>query len=370
MKGKKKDAVANSANWKGVLAAALSGQSARAVLAGIFALTMSTGTLLAAEPLRICATVPELGMLASEIGGDRVQVESFVRGTEDPHFVDARPGFIRSLSQADMYIQAGMELEIGWAPVLLKQSRNTRIQQGKPGFVDASLVISPRDVPGMEISRSMGDVHPMGSPHYLTDPTAGLLVAGLIRDRLKQIDPGSASYYQARYDNFEKMLSVKLYGPAITIHFAGRLDKLALLLHKAGYDGFLEFLKRNGMHGKLAGWLGQARALQSKYYVGDHAATWSYLSNIFGLRFLGYMEPIPGVDPTTNHLTELAKQMQGKSVYILSAAYYSPRYASFLAEKTGATILPMANQGQARAGTDTYLDFIGYNISTLLKGHG
>lgn len=340
------------------------------LIAAIFMLTAS-GALQADAEIRISATVPELEMLASEVGGKRVSVESFTRGTEDPHFVDARPSFIRALSQADMFIQVGMEMEIGWVPVLLKQARNTRIQPGQPGFVDASSVITPRNIPTTDIDRSMGDVHPRGSPHYLTDPAAGLLVAGLIRDRLKQIDPEYAAYYDARYNQFAKELSTKLYGPAITAKYSGKLDRLALLLHKSGYQGFLSFLKKNGMDSSLSGWLARVRSAQSANYVGDHQATWSYMGHVFGLRFLGYMEPIAGVDPTTNHLTALGERMKGKSnLYILSAAYYSPRYARFLAERTGAKILPMANQGNARPDTDTYIKFIDYNVSLLASGGG
>ncbi len=319
--------------------------------------------------LEIRATVPELGMLAKEVGGNRVNVESFARGTEDPHFIDARPNFIRSLNQADVFIQIGMEMEIGWVPVLLKQARNPKLNPGSPNFIDASSVITPRNRPTTDVDRSMGDVHPQGSPHYLTDPSAGLLVARLIRDRLKRIDPAYAAYYEARYNQFERQLSTKLFGPALTEKYSGKLDRLALLLHRSGYDGFLAFLKKNGLESSLGGWLKQVQSLQNRNYVGDHQATWSYMAHVFGLTFVGYMEPVAGVEPTTNHLTALASRMQSTSaMYILSAAYYNPRYASFLAEKTGAKILPMANQGEARPGTDNYLDFIGYNVSVLLGG--
>ena len=341
--------------------------SAALLLTGLFA---TTGTLQAdGQPLKICATVPELGMLASEIGGNRVTVETFARGTEDPHFVDAKPGYIRSLSQADLYLQVGMELEIGWAPALLKQARNQKVLPGQSGFLDASTAISPLDVPKTDINRGMGDVHPMGSPHFLTDPSAGILVAALIRDRLKNLDPAYAAYYDARYRQFEKSLCVKIFGASITDRYANNLHQLALLLHKSGYEGFLAFLKKNGLQSKLGGWMAQMQRLQSNRYVGDHKATWSYLGHVFGLKFTGYMEDTPGVDPSTSHLTELAARMQSEHAkFILSAAYYSPKYARFLAEKTGAGIIPMANQGDARPGTDTYMKFLEYNIHALLNG--
>ena len=319
--------------------------------------------------LKVQTTVPELAMLAKEVGGNRIQVQSLARGTQDPHFVDPRPSFIRDLNQADVFIQVGMELELGWAPVLLKQARNPKINYGAPGFIDASRVIVPRDRPTGQVDRSMGDVHPNGSPHYLSDPSAGLLVAGLIRDRFKQIDPAYASYYDAKYRVFEKELCTRLFGTRLTEQYRGKLDRLALLLHKSGYSGFINFLKKNGQEADLGGWLARIHAVQSRKFVGDHQATWSYLANVFGLEIIGYMESIAGVDPTTNHLSQLAQRMKSTGAsYILSAAYYNPRYASFLAEKTGASILPMANQGDSRPGTSRYLDFVDYNVNTLVSG--
>lgn len=319
--------------------------------------------------LQVQTTVPELAMLAREVGGNRVEVQSLARGTQDPHFVDPRPSYIRDLNQADVFIQVGMELEIGWVPALLKQARNSKISYGAPGFIDASRVIVPRDRPTGQVDRSMGDVHPSGSPHYLTDPAAGLLVARLIRDRFKRIDPAYAAYYDAKYRVFEKELSTRLFGAKLTQHYGGELNRLALLLHKSGYKGFISFLRRNGKEADLGGWLARIRAAHSRRYVGDHQATWSYMANVFGLEIIGYMEPIAGVDPTTNHLTNLALRMKTtNSSYILTAAYYNPRYATFLAEKTGATILPMANQGEARPGTENYIGLIEYNVRTLSGG--
>ena len=119
----------------------------------------------AARPIQVCATVPELGSLAREVGGDRVSITVFAKGTEDPHFVEAKPSFIKALSQCDLYIQVGMDLEIGWAPVLLQNARNGAVLPGAPGFLDASKGISPLEIPTGPVDRSMGDVHPQGNPH-------------------------------------------------------------------------------------------------------------------------------------------------------------------------------------------------------------
>ena len=139
------------------------------------------------EPLRVAATTPELGSLAREIGGEHVTVVVFAKGTEDAHFVEAKPSFIKELSQVDVYIQAGMDLEVGWAPVLLQNARNSKVLPGAPGYIDASTVITPLEVPTGPIDRSMGDVHPGGNPHYLTDPLNGLRVAELLRDTFSAV---------------------------------------------------------------------------------------------------------------------------------------------------------------------------------------
>jgi ABC-type Zn uptake system ZnuABC Zn-binding protein ZnuA len=117
--------------------------------------------------------------LVREVGGDRVSVTYFAKGTEDPHFVEAKPSFIKALSQCDLYVQTGMDLEIGWAPVLLQNARNGAVLPGAPGYLDASKVISPLEIPTGPTDRSMGDVHPLGNPHYLLDPLNGPKVARL-----------------------------------------------------------------------------------------------------------------------------------------------------------------------------------------------
>ena len=127
-------------------------------------LFLSTGYAQGTKPLQVCATVPELGNLAQEIGGDQVKITVFAKGQEDPHFVEAKPSFIKALSQADLFLQIGMELEVGYAPVLVQNARNSRVLVGAPGYVDCSKVVTPMEVPTGTVDRSMGDVHPQGIP--------------------------------------------------------------------------------------------------------------------------------------------------------------------------------------------------------------
>jgi ABC-type Zn uptake system ZnuABC Zn-binding protein ZnuA len=330
---------------------------------------LAAPTLLAAAPLRVFATTPELAMLAREVGGDAVEVRAFATGREDPHFVDPRPTFVRDLSRADVFIENGMELEVGWAPVLLNQARNPRLRAGQPGRIDASAAITPRNRPTGPVDRSMGDVHGQGSPHYLSDPSAGLLVARLLAARFAALDPEHAAQYNERYRNFSVRLSQALYGPAIANHYQSELDKLALLLHRRGLGGFVAFLQSEGRLAALGGWLGAVLPYRGVKAVGDHNAAWAYFAAVYGVEMVYNLEPIAGVVPSTAHLRTLIERMQAERVrLIFSSAYYEPRYAEFVARETGAAILPLANQGGARPGTDDYKSYMEYNIRTLVEG--
>ena len=153
----------------------------------LIGLLLSSVGAATSEPLRIVATVPDLGELSRAVGGDKVQVKVLAKPTEDPHFVDPRPSFVKAVNQADFYIQLGLDMEAGWAPVLLKNARNPEVLPGRRGYLDTSVAISPLGVPLVPVDRSFGDVHPLGNPHYLTDPIEGLRVARLIRKHLQGI---------------------------------------------------------------------------------------------------------------------------------------------------------------------------------------
>jgi ABC-type Zn uptake system ZnuABC Zn-binding protein ZnuA len=317
----------------------------------------------AAGSVRVCATVPELGSLARTVGGEQVSVTVFAKGKEDPHFVDPKPSFIRALNQADLYIQLGMTMELGWAPVLLRNARNSRILPGAPGFVDASTVIEPLEVPTGPVDRAMGDVNPEGNPHYLLDPLNGLKVAGLIRDRLAALRPAQKAYFDTRYDNFASELAAALVGEELAKRYSiDDVQKLALLYE---HGKLLEFLKSQGQEELLGGWLGLMAPYQGFTVVDDHNI-WPYFARRFGIRVLGHMEPIPGITPTTRHLKKLMKQMSVQDIKtVVSAPYYDPRHAHFVAHETGATVVGLAHQAGSRKGTDDYLAMIDYNVRQL-----
>ncbi|HKX12346.1 MAG TPA: metal ABC transporter substrate-binding protein, partial [bacterium] len=152
--------------------------------------------VLAQAKLKVVATLPVFGDLAREVGGERVEVTSLARGNQDPHFLDAKPTFAAELNRADLLVQGGLDLEVGWLPPLLVQSRNGKIQPNTPGNVNAALGIQVLEIPRTAVDRSMGDVHPLGNPHTWLDPRNGKLVAANIYQHLVKLDPEGQSYYE------------------------------------------------------------------------------------------------------------------------------------------------------------------------------
>src|SRR5215813_1129677 len=157
--------------------------------------------------LNVVATTEDLAALAREVGGDKLKVESIARGYQDPHFVEAKPSFILKLHAADLLVVVGRELEIGWLPPLVQQSRNAKIQPGAEGYLDASLTAEILEIPTGQITRAMGDVHPLGNPHYWLDPENGKRIAKAIADKFSQFRPNDRAYFASRYVDFDKRLA-------------------------------------------------------------------------------------------------------------------------------------------------------------------
>ncbi len=322
-------------------------------------------TLARAQSLSVCATVPELGSLVREIGGDQVTVTVFAKGTEDPHFVVPKPSFIKALNQCDAYVQGGLELEVSWALVLINSARNAAILPGSQGYIDASVAITPLAVATTTVDRSMGDVHALGNPHFLLSPMNGLRVALLLRDRLTALRPGNGSHFSERYHDFRQRLGTALVGEALYNKYD--FEKLAILAERGRLDQFLTSQDEASL---LGGWLGIMQPYHGAKLVADHTQ-WPYFAQLFGLNLLQHLEPLPGIPPTTSHLQSVIELMRANNVKaVLASAYYDPRYAQFVAENTGATVVNMAHQGGARPGTENYLDMVDYNVKQLSAALG
>ncbi len=341
----------------------------RSLISAVLLANLIVGLWLApsvqAQSLKVCATVPELGSLVQEVGGEQVTLTVFAKGTENPHFVVPKPSFIKALSSCDAYVQVGLELEVGWAPPLLQNARNGNIVPGGQGHIDASTAIAPLEVPTTPVDRSMGDVHPAGNPHYLTDPMNGLRVARLLRDRLSTLRPASAPYFAERYADFRRRLGVALFGEALADAYD--FEKLAVLAQHGRLDNFL---KGQGQESLLDGWFGRLRPYAGSKLVADHRL-WSYFSALFGFNLIAHLEPRPGIPPTTKHLNTVIEIIKANGVKaVLAAAHYDPRYAQFVSDNTDTVIVPMANQGNSRPGTAHYLDMVDYNVTQLSAALG
>lgn len=332
----------------------------RPFLRGLAVAALAAAAPAAAEPLKVVATTPDLGALVRAVGGDLVAVTVLAKPTEDPHFVEAKPSYVKAMSEADLYVQIGLDLEVGYAPVLLTGARNPAILAGQKGYLDASSVIAPLDVPSGPIDRSMGDVHPRGNPHYLLDPLMGLKVAALLRDTLTALRPADGAAFAANYGAFRQRLDDDLVGAALAKKYDA--EKLAALYE---HGRLQSFLAQQGDAGELGGWLGALAPYRGVRAIDDHPI-WPYFARRFGIEIVGHLEPKPGVPPTTRHLQEVIDVVRADKVpLLLAAAYYDPRHADFVAGETGAKAVRMANQAGSRPGTDDYLAMVSYNVEQV-----
>jgi len=320
-----------------------------------FALAVSAAGA-AAAPLRVATTTTDLASLVEAVGGDEVEVTAFAKGGQDPHFIEARPSFIRVLSRADLFVETGLKLEEGWVPALLRSARNTRVQPGGEGHLEASAFVELRGIPTGTVDRSMGDVHGLGNPHYLTDPVSGLRVSRAIAAALTRLRPEQAAVFEARAKAFETTLVTRLVGEAVVD--AHGLDAVT----SAVLEDRLEALAPPERWG---GWLGRMWPHRGRAVVADHDL-WPYFAHRFGIEVVGFLEPLPGVAPTTRHLSEIATLIEARDIRaILAASYFNPRHAKKVAAATGARVVEMANQVGARDGADDYLDMIDWNVRGL-----
>lgn len=315
--------------------------------------------------VQVCSSVPDLASLVQEVGGQQVSVTTFAKGTEDPHFIDAKPSFVKSLSQANLLVVLGLGMEDGWSPVVLQSARNQAVLPGAAGFLDASTAIRPLQAPTGTVDRSQGDVHVGGNPHYLLDPICGLLVARLICSRLGELQPDQRAYFEERYQAFRQRTGELLVGETLAKRYKpDDIPKLCLLFE---HGKLAQFLKSQREETLLGGWLGMMLPYYGAPAVDDHNM-WPYFARRFGIRIVAHMEPISGVPPTTQHLGAVAQQMRTEQVrLVLANPYYDPRHAQFLATNAGARIVPVAHQVGSRSGAADYLSMVDYNVRQLAE---
>jgi ABC-type Zn uptake system ZnuABC Zn-binding protein ZnuA len=331
----------------------------RRLTPGLLLATLLAAALPGSE-LRVIASVPDLADLVRQVGGDVVTVEVLARPGDNPHFITARPSFIRKLADADAFVVIGMELEIGWAPALLRSARNRQIQAGQPGHIDCSAAIRPLELPSGPIDRSMGDVHPHGNPHYLLSPVNGILVLGLLGERLAQLAPTQAEAFRARAAEAAQRLAIALYGEPL-VERVGLPELLAW--HQ---DGRLEAeLAQRELVDQVGGWLGELWPQRGSRLVDDHNQ-WPYFCHCYGLTVAMHLEPKAGIPPSSAHLEAVIGSIREQDIRaILAAPWFDPRHARIVTQATGASLVPMAHQVGSRPGTDGYTELCAHNVRVL-----
>jgi len=247
--------------------------------------------------LRVVTSLQDLASIAQSVGGDRVETFALAKGYQDPHFVDAKPSFVLQLSRADLLIVAGLELEIGYLPPLLDQSRNDKVHSGNPGYLDASIGCDILQRPTAQVTRAMGDVHPFGNPHYWTDPNNGRVIARSIAARLSQLDPAGSAAYQRNLAAFEQRLAQK-----------------------------------------EAEWMAKMAPFAGTKVVTFHDS-WPNFAKHFKLAIVGHVEPKPGIPPTPSHTLDTINLIQAQKVpVILVEPYFDRKTPDYIAGKTGAAV--------------------------------
>jgi ABC-type Zn uptake system ZnuABC Zn-binding protein ZnuA len=297
----------------------------RVFSASLVALGLWAGGVEAADKVRVVTTTTDLKALTEAVGGDLVEVDALARGNQNAHDLEVRPSLMVKVRRADLLVINGLELD-QWAEVVVQGANNPKVIPGAPGRVDASAGILVLEVPRTRVDRSMGDVHPVGNPHYT-------------------VDPGMA--------------------PDITANVLEGLVRVAPQ-HRAGFERNREqFLARLGQ--AMAKWAADMAPYKGAKVIVDHNM-WPYFLTRFGLIQAGSVEERPGIPPTPTHLTKLIAYMKEDKIKVIMAVPWADhKLAERIAQEAGAKVVLVANGVGALKGTDTYLDTIDYNVKAVAQ---
>jgi zinc/manganese transport system substrate-binding protein len=279
-----------------------------------------------AKKLNVVTSTTDMAALAEEVGGDKLTVESVAKGYQDPHFVEAKPSFLLKLRNANLLIVVGLQLEIGWLPPLITQSGNPRIQVGAPGYLDASQFAEILDIPTGQITRAMGDVHPLGNPHYWLDPDNGRRIARGIAQKLGEMDPADSQYFQQRFQDFDRRLTAA---------------------------------EKN--------WDLQMAPYKGRKLVTYHTS-WSNFAKHFGLQVVGYIEPRPGIPPTPAHTLEIIQLMKRDNVkLVVVEPYFDLKTPNSIGSATGAKVIVLLPSVGGEKQVTDYFKLFEYDIGLLTQ---
>jgi ABC-type Zn uptake system ZnuABC Zn-binding protein ZnuA len=289
-------------------------------------LTAAAGITQAASKLNVMTATQDLASLAREVGGDLINADSIAMGYQDPHFVEPKPSFLLKLQKADLLVVVGLQLEIGWLPPLITQSRNAKIQVGAPGYLDMSQSCQILEIPTGQVTRAMGDVHPLGNPHYWLDPDNGRRIAKALAAKFSEMQPANAAAFAQHYADFDKRLAAA--------------EK---------------------------GWEAKMAPYRNRKVVTYHRS-WPNFCDHFGLQVVDYVEPKPGIPPSPVHTLEVINTMKREGIkLILVEPYFDLRAPNKIAQDVGgqvAVLLPSV--GGVKQVTD-YFQLFDYDINLLVS---
>lgn len=287
------------------------------LLVGIFSFAFA-GTV------KVVTTTTDMKSIVEMVGGNKVSVTSIATGYQNPHFVDPKPSYIISLTKADLFVTVGLDLETGWSPQLLSSSRNTKIQKGSAGYVDASEGVGLLQVPNAA-NRAEGDIHIFGNPHYWLDPLNGKVIARNIANGLERVDPSNKSFYEANLQAF-----------------FGKIDS------------------------KMKEWQVKTAPLKGTKIIAYHNE-WVYFETRFGFKIVDFMEPKPGIPPTPSQLVKVINEVKANNIkVIISSPYFTTNSSDVVAKQTGVKELTMATSVGAFDAVKNYFDLFDYNINQLI----
>jgi len=320
--------------------------------------------LSAQEKLNVVTTLTMYADIANYIGGDKVETHAIVAGDQDAHFVQPKPSFAMWMNKADLFIETGLDLEI-WAPALIDKSRNPRIRSGQPGYVAVADGVPMLQVP-VSPDRSQGDVHIYGNPHIFTSPVNIRIIAENIAIGLSKVSPQNTDYFQENLSRFKKEIDERLFGAELVNILGGET-----LVQLASQGTLISFLEAQNFQGKklldyLGGWMKEMLPYRGTKLVAYHQ-NWIYFEKLFGIEFIGYIEPKPGIPPSPKHVEKLINAMRQQDAHvILSANYFDERKVREIAEKIGgiAVIVPLSVTEQP--GTQTYFELVNYWLQQLI----
>lgn len=289
-----------------------------------FGLLLLTISINSHAVLKIVTTTQDLAAIAVAIGGEQVQVQSLTLGTRDPHYAAAKPSMIRKVFRADLLLVIGADMEIGWLPPLLLSARNAQVQPGNAGYLDLSNVVPLLDKINGPVSRTMGDVHTKGNPHYWLDPRNGVRIAQAIANKLSALDPKHKDDYQKRFNIFTQL-----------------------------------------MDNKLPTWQAALAHLKGKSVIAYHKS-FIYLADAFDFRIVDEVEPKPGISPSAASLGKLVTRIQNDDIkFLIMEPYYERRSARYLNEQTKVRVVVLPQSVKAQPNINNYFDLFDAIVAAL-----